>query len=194
MNNRHAKDSILRECVNYCSVSHLSYRTYFEDKENNDSNAVLHHRIQCVGEDHYVDDPEYEHEGDQPEMVDCFWAGIWQLVNLQGMRVRKGSIYERILTASIRSDKSQWKHLINSNWRSITAWVTLNWSLNAVNARNISVMKYQLRSWSLFTSFQSVRLSGVQCRDTLLFLTLEVHRKIASVHQYRILRLPPVPR
>lgn len=53
-------------------------------------------------------------------------------------------------TASIRSDKSQWKHLINSNWRSITAWVTLNWSLNAVNARNISVMKYQLRSWSLF--------------------------------------------
>ena len=89
--------------------------TYFVDKENNDANPILHHRIQCIGQDHYVDDPEYEHEGDQPEMVNHFRAGIWKLVDLQGLSLRKGRIYEESRTASIRSDKSQWKHLINSN-------------------------------------------------------------------------------
>lgn len=114
VNNRHAKDSILKKMRKLLSTRH-GHVTYFIDKENNDADTILHHRIQCVGKDHYVDDPENEHEGDQSDMVHRFRAGIWKLVDLQDLSLTKGCIDEESRTASIRSDNNQWKHLINSN-------------------------------------------------------------------------------
>lgn len=62
------------------------------------------------------------------------------------------SVYHNVdvLTHSIRSESSQWKHFVKSNSPNIEANGTSNSSRNMVNARSDSVTKNQVRSYKRY--------------------------------------------